>query len=197
VERPDIRHSFAKPEGDGKLARRTFIAEAVMLPLAIKIGLAFASEAAGSDSGAQSAITLARDALARATELSHLYSIAFARMTIACVYQIRREAGLAEAAARELSTLCREHEFNEMLGWGQWVLGWAVFEQNQAESALEKVAESIDFHESVGGTVDEPWRRGVLAEGYARAAVFSKPGVSCSVRSKPRSRLDSTYSTPS
>ena len=58
-----MSHSFAKPEGDGKLARLTFIAEAVMLPLAIKIGLAFGSEAVGSDSGAQSAITLARDAL--------------------------------------------------------------------------------------------------------------------------------------
>jgi hypothetical protein len=39
--------SFAKPEGDGKLARRTFIAEAIKLPLAIKIGLAFAAEGAG------------------------------------------------------------------------------------------------------------------------------------------------------
>ena len=44
-------------EGDGKLGRRTFIAEAIMLPLAIKIGLAFAAEAAGSDSCAQSAST--------------------------------------------------------------------------------------------------------------------------------------------
>ena len=56
-----------------------------------------------------------------------------------------------------------------MLGWGEWVLGWAMFEQNRAESGLEKVAESIDFHESVGGTVNEPWRRGVLAEGYAKS----------------------------
>jgi peptide-methionine (R)-S-oxide reductase len=48
-----MRHSFVKPEGDGKLARRAFIAEAIMLPLALKIGL-LASEAAGLDSGAQS-----------------------------------------------------------------------------------------------------------------------------------------------
>ena len=47
--------SFAKREGDGKLARRTFIAGAIKLLLAIKIGLAFAAEGAGSDSNAQSA----------------------------------------------------------------------------------------------------------------------------------------------
>jgi peptide-methionine (R)-S-oxide reductase len=52
-----MTHRGAKLETDGKLARRTFIAEAMMLPLAIKIGLAFASEAAGLDSGAQSANT--------------------------------------------------------------------------------------------------------------------------------------------
>src|SRR5712692_1615077 len=48
-----MRHSLAKPAGDRILARRTFIAEAIVLPLAIKIGFAFAAEAAGSDSGAQ------------------------------------------------------------------------------------------------------------------------------------------------
>jgi peptide-methionine (R)-S-oxide reductase len=54
--------SFAKREGDGKLARRTFIAGAIKLLLAIKIGLAFAVEGAGSDSDAQSA---SRDAIAK------------------------------------------------------------------------------------------------------------------------------------
>jgi peptide-methionine (R)-S-oxide reductase len=51
-----MRLRLVKSE-DGKLARRTFIAEALTLPLAIKIGLAFAAEAAGSDSDAQPAST--------------------------------------------------------------------------------------------------------------------------------------------
>ena len=50
-----MRHSFAMAEGDGKLARRAFIAGAIMLPIAIKVGFAFAEEAAGSDSAAQGA----------------------------------------------------------------------------------------------------------------------------------------------
>lgn len=48
-----MRHSFAKPEGHWRLTRRTFIAEAITLPIAIKIGLAFAAEA--TDSASQSA----------------------------------------------------------------------------------------------------------------------------------------------
>jgi hypothetical protein len=50
-----MRHSFAMAEGDGKLARRAFIAGAIMLPIAIKVGFAFAEEAAGSGGGAQGA----------------------------------------------------------------------------------------------------------------------------------------------
>jgi len=50
-----MRHSFAKPEGDGKLARRAFIAGAMVLPLVIKMGFALAAEAAGSVSGPQGA----------------------------------------------------------------------------------------------------------------------------------------------
>jgi predicted ATPase len=114
------------------------------------------------------ALSLCRDARARTTELSHLYSTAFSLMGIACVHQLRREPGRAEAAARELSTMCREHGLSEMLGWGEWVLGWAILEQGLGEQGLEKMAESIAFHESIGGTPGTPWRRGELAEGYAK-----------------------------
>jgi peptide-methionine (R)-S-oxide reductase len=50
-----MRHSFATAAGGGKLSRRIFIAEAAMLPFAIKIGLALAAEAAGVDGSAQNA----------------------------------------------------------------------------------------------------------------------------------------------
>ena len=50
-----MRHSFLEPEGGGKLARRAFIAGAIMLPIAIKMGFAFAAEAADSGSAAQGA----------------------------------------------------------------------------------------------------------------------------------------------
>ena len=49
-----MRHSFLEPEGNGELARRTFVAGAILLPLAIKVGFAFA-ETASPDSGVQGA----------------------------------------------------------------------------------------------------------------------------------------------
>jgi predicted ATPase len=108
------------------------------------------------------ALNLCRDARAHATELSHVYSTAFSLMGIACLHQMHRQAGHAEAATRELSRMCREHGFSEMLGWAEWVLGWALFEQNREDPGLEKMAESIAFHESIGGTPGTPWRRGVF-----------------------------------
>ena len=55
-----MRLSLAKSE-HGKLARRTFIAEAIVLPFALKLGLAFAPEASDSHSSASRvAITTVR-----------------------------------------------------------------------------------------------------------------------------------------
>jgi class 3 adenylate cyclase/tetratricopeptide (TPR) repeat protein len=127
--------------------------------------LAFAETSMGR---CDHALKLCREALTHATELSHLYSRAFSLMGVASVHQMRGEAGHTEDAARELSTMCRVHGFSEMLGWGQWLLGWAAFEQNPSESGLEQMVESITFQESIGGTPGTPWRRGALAEAYAR-----------------------------
>src|SRR6266851_8216349 len=59
-----MRHSFAMAEGDGKLARRAFIAGAIMLPIAIKVGFAFAEDAAGSGSGARGAGAIGKVSIA-------------------------------------------------------------------------------------------------------------------------------------
>jgi len=48
-----MRHNFARPVSGRTLARREFIVEAVMLPLAIKAGIAFAAETSGSAAGAR------------------------------------------------------------------------------------------------------------------------------------------------
>jgi predicted ATPase len=81
---------------------------------------------------------------------------------------MRREVEQAEAAAAELVTISREHGFNELLGWGYWVIGWAMLERHRAEEGLQMMAEAMNLHESIGGTVGTSWRRGVLAEEYAK-----------------------------
>jgi tetratricopeptide (TPR) repeat protein len=112
------------------------------------------------------ALNLCIEARARAIELSHPYSAAFALMGIAQMYLMRGEPERAGSTSVELTTMCREHGFSEVLGWADWVLGWAMVEQNRVEPGLQKMAESITFHQSIGGTPGEPWRRGVLAQAY-------------------------------
>src|SRR5439155_8030162 len=79
------------------------------------------------------ALKLCRDAQARAAELSHLVSQAFSLALIAQVHQIRREPARAAVVAGELSTMSHEHGFSEMLGQAEWILGWAMVEQDRRE----------------------------------------------------------------
>jgi len=114
------------------------------------------------------ALKLCSDALARATELSHLYSQTFSLAVIGQVHQMRREPARAELAARELSTMSHEHGFNELPGWAEWILGWAMLEQHRGEQGIQMMLEAIKFQESIGGFIATPWTRGVLAEAYAK-----------------------------
>jgi class 3 adenylate cyclase len=114
------------------------------------------------------ALKLCGDAQARAAELSHLYSQAFSLAVIAQVHQMRREPARAALAARELSTMSHEHGFDEMLGWAEWITGWAMVEQHRGDQGIQTMLEAIKFHESIGGTIATAWRQGVLAEGYAK-----------------------------
>ena len=114
------------------------------------------------------ALKLCRDAQARAAEISHLFSKAFSLGTIAGVHQMRREPEHAELAARELSTMSHEHGFSEMLGGAEWISGWAMVEQDRGEQGIQMMLEAMKFQESIGGAVATPWRRGVLAEGFAK-----------------------------
>jgi peptide-methionine (R)-S-oxide reductase len=54
-----MSHRAANAAGDGKLPRRTFIAEMITLPLAIKVGFALAADVTALDSETQAASTSA------------------------------------------------------------------------------------------------------------------------------------------
>src|SRR5947209_6672316 len=50
-----MRNSTSKPAHDGRLTRRRFMAQAIMLPFAINFGLAFAAETRGPEGSSQNA----------------------------------------------------------------------------------------------------------------------------------------------
>src|SRR5262249_36947418 len=71
-------------------------------------------------------------------------------------------------AARELLTMSHEHGFSELIGWAKLITGWAMVEQDRGEQGIQMMLEAMKFHESIGGSIATAWRRGVLAEGYAK-----------------------------
>ena len=64
--------------------------------------------------------------------------------------------------------MSHEHGFSEMLGGAEWISGWAMVEQDRGEQGIQMMLEAMKFQESIGGAVATPWRRGVLAEGFAK-----------------------------
>ena len=86
-------------------------------------------------------------------ELSYPLSIAYAQLTVATVYAVRREGQAAREWAEALITLATEHEFAHWLGWGTMSLGWALAEQGQLEEGIARLKEGLATFRATGSGV--------------------------------------------
>jgi predicted ATPase len=103
-------------------------------------------------------------ALALAHELSHPYSLAFARCWAAFVSQYRRDVPAVHAQAEAAVALATEQGFPLWVALGTSLHGWALVKQGQGEAGMAQVCHGIAAWQATGAALFVPYLCTVLAD---------------------------------
>ena len=112
----------------------------------------------------EQALERKRQALALASELAHPYSMAFALVCVAMLYQLRREAQATQEQAEATIRLCTEQGFDFFRAMGFCLRGWALFVQGQATEGIAQLRQGIDAWKATGAVLYVPYQLAMLAE---------------------------------
>jgi predicted ATPase len=110
------------------------------------------------------ALARLHEALALAHELSHPYSLAFARSWAAHVYQFRRDVPTVQEQAEAAVALSTEQGFPQWVAHGTILCGWAMAMQGQGEEGMAQVRQGITAYRVTGAAVFVPCFCTMLAE---------------------------------
>jgi predicted ATPase len=116
---------------------------------------------------AQALIRL-HDALALAHELSHPFSLAFARCRAAYAYQLRRDVPAVYEHAEAAVALSTEQGFTHWVALGTSLRGWALAMQGQGEEGIVQVRQGIAAWQAARAVIAVPFLYTLLAEVCAR-----------------------------
>jgi predicted ATPase len=114
----------------------------------------------------EQALACLHDALALAHELSHPFSLAWARCFAACVYQFRRDVPAVYKQAEAAVALSTEQGFPLWVAYGTIFRGWALAMQGQGEEGLAQVRQGITAWRATGAALGVPYFCTVLADVY-------------------------------
>jgi predicted ATPase len=110
------------------------------------------------------ALACLHDALALVHELSHPYSLAFARVWAAIVSQFRRDVSAVHEHAEATAVLSTEQGFTLWAAWGTSLRGWTLAIQGQGEAGVAQVRQGIAAWRATGAVLGVPYFCTVLAE---------------------------------
>jgi predicted ATPase len=104
------------------------------------------------------------EALTFAHELSHPFSLAFARCFAAFVSQFRRDVSAVHELAEAAIALATEQGFPQWAALGTIVRGWALAMQGQDEEGMAQVRQGLSAWRATGAAVSIPYFCTVLAD---------------------------------
>jgi class 3 adenylate cyclase/predicted ATPase len=112
----------------------------------------------------EQAMVRLHDALTLAHELSHPFTLAFARWLAAIVFQYRRDVPAVYEQAEAAVALATEQGFPLWAAMGTSVRGWALTMQGQGEAGLAQVHQGIAAHRATGAVLFVPYFCTMLAD---------------------------------
>jgi predicted ATPase len=112
----------------------------------------------------EQALARIHEALALAHELSHPYSLAFARLWAAIVSQLRRDVVAAHEQAEATVALSTEQGFPQWAAQGTILRGWALAMQGQGEAGLAQVRQGLAAWRATGAALRVPYFCTLLAD---------------------------------
>jgi predicted ATPase len=99
-----------------------------------------------------------------AHELSHPYSLAFARLCAAIVSQLRRDVPAVHEQAEATVALATEQGFSFWEAVGTILRGWALAMQGQGEAGMAQVCQGIAAYRTTGAALFVPYLCTLLAD---------------------------------
>jgi predicted ATPase len=112
----------------------------------------------------EQALTHIHEALALARELSHPFSLAFARCQAAFVFQFCRDVPAVYDHAEAAVTLSTEQGFPQWAAYGTILRGWALAMQSQGEAGPAQVRQGIAAWRATGAALTVPYLCTLLAD---------------------------------
>jgi predicted ATPase len=112
----------------------------------------------------EQALARLHDTLALAYELSHPFSLAYARCMAAFVSQLRRDVPAVHEHAEAAVALSTEQGFPQWEALGTSLCGWALAMQRQGEEGIAQVHQGIAAMRTTGAVLYVPYLCTVLAE---------------------------------
>jgi predicted ATPase len=112
----------------------------------------------------EQALARLHEALALAHELSHPYSLAFARLCAAIVSQLRRDVPAVHEQAEATVALATEQGFSFWEAVGTILRGWALAMQGQGEAGMAQVCQGIAAYRTTGAALFVPYLCTLLAD---------------------------------
>ena len=110
-----------------------------------------------------------QEALARAQQVEHTPSLAWAQLYTAILSQHRRDMAATQAYAEALLALATARGFGHRVAHGRLLRGWALAMQGDAATGVAHIHQGLAAMQSIGQKLYRPYFLALLAEAHGQA----------------------------